>query len=219
MLNKGLFCNNIYFCNFSVRECFISKVIIGDLCSICNSMCFTYRFLHLFKSTNSDQQYLILTTARKHLGAGGNKRVLYTLPPLVFQAYQLAFKYHAEREEVQLLFLNFCVDSLKTSASWVHWISSFWNFQRSVHFCALLINILTFTQDDKWSKKVHKIFQFSHQTITALVKAEYAELPLRLFLQGALAIDKIDFENHETVAYEFMSQVSYILFITSVKHN
>lgn len=66
---------------------------------------------------------------------------------------------------------------------------------------------------------MHKIFQFSHQTITALVKAEYAELPLRLFLQGALAIDKIDFENHETVAYEFMSQVSYILFITSVKHN
>ncbi|XP_064107288.1 vacuolar protein sorting-associated protein 35-like isoform X2 [Macrobrachium nipponense] len=117
------------------------------------------RFLHLFKSTNSDQQYLILTTARKHLGAGGNKRVVYTLPPLVFQAYQLAFKYYKEREE-----------------------------------------------DDKWSKKVHKIFQFSHQTITALVKAEYAELPLRLFLQGALAIDKIDFENHETVAYEFMSQ-------------
>ncbi|KAG0716858.1 Vacuolar protein sorting-associated protein 35 [Chionoecetes opilio] len=117
------------------------------------------RFIHLFKSENSDQQYLILTTARKHLGAGGNKRLLYTLPPLVFQAYQLAFKYHTERDV-----------------------------------------------DDKWSKKVHKIFQFVHQTVTALVRAEYAELPLRLFLQGALAIDKIDFENHETVAYEFMSQ-------------
>ncbi|CAL4064925.1 unnamed protein product [Meganyctiphanes norvegica] len=117
------------------------------------------RFIHNFKSDNSDQQYLILTTARKHLGNGGNKRVVYTLPPLIFAAYQLAFKYYSEREE-----------------------------------------------DDKWSKKVHKIFQFCHGTITALVKAEYAELPLRLFLQGALAIDKIEFENHETVAYEFMSQ-------------
>ncbi len=58
------------------------------------------RFIHLFKSSSSDQQYLILTTSRKHLAAGGNKRVLYTLPPLVFQAYQLAFKYHQERDVV-----------------------------------------------------------------------------------------------------------------------
>jgi len=35
-----------------------------------------------------------------------------------------------------------------------------------------------------------------------------AEIPLRLFLQGAMAAGQIDFENHETVAYEFMSQVS-----------
>jgi len=41
-----------------------------------------------------------------------------------------------------------------------------------------------------------------------LIKAELAELPLRLFLQGALAAGEIGFENHETVAYEFMSQVS-----------
>uniref|UniRef100_A0A1B6CMY9 Vacuolar protein sorting-associated protein 35 n=2 Tax=Clastoptera arizonana TaxID=38151 RepID=A0A1B6CMY9_9HEMI len=57
-----------------------------------------------------------------------------------------------------------------------------------------------------WQKKCQKIFQFSHQTITALIKAELAELPLRLFLQGALAIGQINFESHETVAYEFLSQ-------------
>lgn len=34
-----------------------------------------------------------------------------------------------------------------------------------------------------------------------------AEMPLRLFLQGALTAGEIEFENHETVAYEFMSQV------------
>ena len=60
-----------------------------------------------------------------------------------------------------------------------------------------------------WEKKCQKIFQFCHQTITALIKAELAELPLRLFLQGAVAVGLMEFENHETVAYEFMSQVNY----------
>ena len=53
-----------------------------------------------------------------------------------------------------------------------------------------------------------KLFQFSHTTISALVKAEMSELPLRLFLQGALVLDTIPFENQETTAYEFMSQVN-----------
>ncbi|XP_075218670.1 vacuolar protein sorting 35 isoform X2 [Lycorma delicatula] len=117
------------------------------------------RFIHHLKSDTPDQQYLLLSMARKHFGAGGNKRICHTLPPLVFQAYQLAFKYSALRD-----------------------------------------------QDEMWQKKCQKIFQFCHQTITALTKAELAELPLRLFLQGALAIGCIDFENHETVAYEFLSQ-------------
>lgn len=66
-------------------------------------------------------------------------------------------------------------------------------------------------QDDKWEKKCQKIFSFAHQTISALIKAELAELPLRLFLQGALAAGEIGFENHETVAYEFMSQVGCLI--------
>uniref|UniRef100_A0A8V5GZM7 Vacuolar protein sorting-associated protein 35 n=1 Tax=Melopsittacus undulatus TaxID=13146 RepID=A0A8V5GZM7_MELUD len=117
------------------------------------------RFIHLLHSDDLDQQYLILNTARKHFGAGGNQRIHFTLPPLVFAAYQLAFRYK-ENSEV----------------------------------------------DDKWEKKCQKIFSFAHQTISALIKAELAELPLRLFLQGALAAGEIGFENHETVAYEFMSQ-------------
>lgn len=117
------------------------------------------RFIHLLRSEIPDQQYLILSTARKHFGAGGNRRIKYTLPPVVFQAYQLAFRYRALKNE-----------------------------------------------DDVWEKKCQKIFQFCHQTITALIKAELAELPLRLFLQGAIAVGLMEFENHETVAYEFMSQ-------------
>ena len=55
-----------------------------------------------------------------------------------------------------------------------------------------------------------KIFQFCHTTITALIKAEMSELPLRLYLQGSLVLDGVPYENQETVAYEFISQVSYI---------
>lgn len=83
------------------------------------------------------------------------------------------------------------------------------------------VNLLHFhlCQDDKWEKKCQKIFSFAHQTISALIKAELAELPLRLFLQGALAAGEIGFENHETVAYEFMSQVGssgyYLVFVRS----
>ena len=62
-------------------------------------------------------------------------------------------------------------------------------------------------QDEKWDKKCQKIFQFCHQTIGALAKSDYAELSLRLYLQGALTADKHGFSNAETVAYEFMSQV------------
>ncbi|XP_072168725.1 vacuolar protein sorting-associated protein 35-like [Diadema setosum] len=117
------------------------------------------RFINLLQAEDADQQYLILNTARKHFGSGGNKRIKYTLPPLTFSAFRLAFRYKDLAEE-----------------------------------------------DDKWEKKCQKIFSFCHQTITALIKAELAELPLRLFLQGALAAGEIGFENHETVAYEFMSQ-------------
>ena len=78
------------------------------------------------------------------------------------------------------------------------------SFIRGQHFESL------FFQDDKWEKKVAKIFQFCHTTISALVKAEMSELPLRLFLQGALVLDAVPFESQETVAYEFMSQVKLL---------
>lgn len=95
-----------------------------------------------------------------------------------------------------------------------HWCA---NILFHCMFCAFvsirLLNYPKFVshQDDKWEKKCQKIFSFAHQTISALIKAELAELPLRLFLQGALAAGEIGFENHETVAYEFMSQVGCLI--------
>ncbi|KAG8195012.1 hypothetical protein JTE90_008184 [Oedothorax gibbosus] len=117
------------------------------------------RFINLLQADSPDQQFLMLNTTRKHFGNGGNQRIRYTLTPIVFQAYRLAFKFKEISEE-----------------------------------------------DDKWEKKCQKIFKFCLQTISVLIKAEMAELPLRLFLQGALASGQIGYENHETVAYEFVSQ-------------
>ncbi|CAH2097451.1 unnamed protein product [Euphydryas editha] len=117
------------------------------------------RLIHHFRSDSADQQYLILSAARKALQGGGAKRIQHTFPPIVFHAYRLAFTYKDLKD-----------------------------------------------QDDMWEKKCQKIFQFCHQTITLLVKAELAELPLRLYLQGALAISEIGFANHETIAYEYLSQ-------------
>ncbi|XP_014777339.1 vacuolar protein sorting-associated protein 35 isoform X1 [Octopus bimaculoides] len=117
------------------------------------------RFIHLMVSDDPNQQFHILNTARKHFSNGGNARIKFTLPPIVFAAYRLAFLYHSLQEE-----------------------------------------------DEQWQKKCGRIFQFCHQTIGALIKAEQAEVPLRLFLQGAIAAGKIQYENYESVAYEFMSQ-------------
>ena len=55
-------------------------------------------------------------------------------------------------------------------------------------------------EDEKWEKKVAKIFQFCHATIAALVKADMAELPLRMYLQGVLALDKV-IENYQRLPF------------------
>jgi len=111
------------------------------------------------KSDEPDMQYKILQTARKHFGNGGTLRIKHVLPPLIFNAYQLAYKYKAISD-----------------------------------------------QDENWDKKCQKILQYCHSTISVLAKADLAELALRLYLQGALVIDQISYSNHETVAYEYMTQ-------------
>lgn len=53
------------------------------------------------KADEPDLQFkIILMAEEKHFSLGGNKRICYTLPPLVFQAYQLALIYSRKREQV-----------------------------------------------------------------------------------------------------------------------
>ncbi|XP_023337734.1 vacuolar protein sorting-associated protein 35 isoform X1 [Eurytemora carolleeae] len=117
------------------------------------------RLVHQLQGETADEQYQILSTARKHFAAGGPLRIPYTLPPLVFQAFKLAKEFYKLKDT-----------------------------------------------DENWNPKIEKIFKYCHTTISALVKAELAELPLRLYLQAALTCDQVPYESQETMAYEFMSQ-------------
>lgn len=42
----------------------------------------------------------MLNSARKQFAAGGEGRMRFTLPPVVFVSYQLILRYHAMSEEV-----------------------------------------------------------------------------------------------------------------------
>ena len=55
-----------------------------------------------------------------------------------------------------------------------------------------------------WERKAQKLFQYAHQTTSALAKADYPALALRLFLACASAADELQFES---IAYEFMTRV------------
>ncbi|KAK0395806.1 hypothetical protein QR680_001438 [Steinernema hermaphroditum] len=60
---------------------------------------------------------------------------------------------------------------------------------------------------DKWEAKLSKMFVFCMNTITALITtSELSDLPLRLYLAGAVVADKISFDKSSTVTYEFISK-------------
>ena len=57
------------------------------------------RAIHLMRTDNLDEQYLILNTIRKHCSNSGKERIKFTLPPIVFRAYELAYRYKQSAAE------------------------------------------------------------------------------------------------------------------------
>lgn len=57
------------------------------------------RLIHFLRPEELDQQYIILGIARNFFGNGGVHRVPYTLPTILFSAFDLAYSYHLVREE------------------------------------------------------------------------------------------------------------------------
>jgi len=59
------------------------------------------RMFHLIAHADTDQHFLLLSTARKSFGQGGTQRIEYTLPPLVFGSLQLALRVHVRDKMVR----------------------------------------------------------------------------------------------------------------------
>ena len=58
------------------------------------------RLVHMLRAKGDpDQQYQIISTARKHFGLGGPQRIGSTLPPIVMFAYKLAQEYYSIRHQ------------------------------------------------------------------------------------------------------------------------
>ncbi|RKO90980.1 vacuolar protein sorting-associated protein 35 [Blyttiomyces helicus] len=59
------------------------------------------KLVHLIRTTDgdTDREFMLLSTARKHFGEGGDIRIRFTLPPLVIASIKLARKYRARQEE------------------------------------------------------------------------------------------------------------------------
>lgn len=54
---------------------------------------------HLIYNQDTDVQFHLYAIARKHYGLGGDKRIIYSLPPLVFGSLALVKRIHAREEE------------------------------------------------------------------------------------------------------------------------
>jgi len=118
------------------------------------------RLVHLLFSSSPDEHYFILKKAISHFEKGGSKRMVITLPAVVFALYKLASRYKENKEE-----------------------------------------------NENWQKKCKKLFETCRSIINSLCQhLDQADLPFRLFLQGALTVSHLGFNNHEAIAYEFMSQ-------------
>lgn len=57
------------------------------------------KLIHQMFSDDVDEQFLILTTARRHFESGGLHRIRFTIPPLLFVAFQLVQRFHSRREQ------------------------------------------------------------------------------------------------------------------------
>ena len=118
------------------------------------------RLVHLLFSSSPDEHYFILKKAISHFEKGGSKRMVITLPAVVFALYKLASRYKESKDE-----------------------------------------------NENWQKKCKKLFETCRSIINSLCQhLDQADLPFRLFLQGALTVSHLGFNNHEAIAYEFMSQ-------------
>lgn len=148
------------------------------------------RMIHLFENSVADKQYLVLHFSSLCHGFLIGTSLTSFLPPFFFFSPKLLStirkQFGAGGNRIKFTLPPLLFSSLRLAL----------RYEKSKG------------EDELWAKKCQKVFQFSHQTTTALVKANHFDISLRLFLQCAQAADVCQFE---TIAYEFMTQ-SFIIY-------
>lgn len=78
----------------------MAQVIKDDPDGFASDQQLVARFVTLLGADVPDTHFQILSLVRKHLGTGGDERIRYTFPSLVFSAYRLVGVYKGLRESV-----------------------------------------------------------------------------------------------------------------------
>ncbi|KAJ3300681.1 Vacuolar protein sorting-associated protein 35 [Borealophlyctis nickersoniae] len=148
------------------------------------------KLVHLFRTSDgdADSEFMLLSTARKHFGEGGEIRIRFTLPPLVIASIKLARKFRGRVDED-----DSADGKLQTLFKFLHQTVSSLARARE-HFA-----------DDEESGP---IFRDENPLPTNTSKIGHGllappDMALRLFLMAAQAADESGFEE---LAYEFFVQ-------------
>lgn len=71
----------------------------------------------------------------------------------------------------------------------------------------LILRFVDLKDEENWEAKMRKMFMCAMGTIGALITtAEMANLPLKLYLEGAMVADKVPLPDSASVVYEFISK-------------
>ncbi|KAJ1368277.1 hypothetical protein KIN20_029375 [Parelaphostrongylus tenuis] len=71
----------------------------------------------------------------------------------------------------------------------------------------LILRFVQLKDEENWEAKIRKMFMCAMGTIGALITtAEMSELPLKLYLEGAMVADKVPLSDSASIVYEFISK-------------
>ncbi|KAK6038020.1 hypothetical protein COOONC_24475, partial [Cooperia oncophora] len=71
----------------------------------------------------------------------------------------------------------------------------------------LILRFVDLKDEENWEAKMRKMFMCAMGTIGALITtAEMSDLPLKLYLEGAMVADKVPLPDASSVVYEFISK-------------
>ncbi|KAJ3053033.1 Vacuolar protein sorting-associated protein 35, partial [Rhizophlyctis rosea] len=149
------------------------------------------KLVHLVRSADGDvdKEFMLLSTARKHFGEGGDIRIRFTLPPLVVASVKLARKYRARFDED-----DSTATKLHSLFTFIHQTVSSLGRARE-HFADDDEGGALFKEDTAAAPTNSN--KIGHGLMTP------PDMALRLFLMAAQAADEAGFEE---VGYEFFVQ-------------